>query len=366
MRLLYTLHDQDWATTKSVGILKFSLALLPGLARDPRVKRLDVLCNSSLAPLLPGDLPKVGFHLAAQPPPKGWSRVGWDQWQLASWSDELQPDWLLLPKGFVPLFRQPRARLSACVHDAIFSFYAGQKNRPWPPLEEIYFERSLHRALKICDAVVTPSRFTADELSRHYRCRAVPRAIGEPLFGEPRPIATSADPRHLLLLASPYPHKLTAQALDWLGRFADRSSQPLRVTAVGRLPSDVAWPAREGWTQHGRLDETEFARVRASCGTLVYFSAYEGFGLPPLEALREGRRAIASDLPSHREHLPPEILFGNADYTSFHETLSRALVRPPAPVTPETAETVAARWIDALEAAPSLGAAAAAAKEERA
>lgn len=348
MRLLYTLHDQDWATTKSLGILKCSLALLPGLARDPRVKRLDVLCNSSLATLLPGDLPKVRFHLTAQPPPKRWSRVGWDQWQLASWSDEFQPDWLLLPKGFVSLFRQPRARLSAFVHDAIFSFYAGQKKRPWSPLERIYFEHSLRRTLKICDAVVTPSRFTADELFRHYRCRAAPRAIGEPLFGEPRPIATSADPRHLVLLASPYPHKLTVQALDWLGRFADQSAQPLRLTVVGRLPSDAVWPTREGWTLHGRLDEAEFARVRANCGTLVYFSAYEGFGLPPLEALREGRRAVASDLPPHREHLPSEILFDNANYSSFRETLSHALVQPPARVSPETAETVAARWIDAL------------------
>lgn len=353
MHLLYTLHDQDWARTKSLGIAKTSLAILPGLAAHPAVTAVDVLANASLAHLLPRDLPQTKFHLIERPAPRGGARVWWDQFALARWVARLQPDWLLLPKGFSPLLSRPAARVSAFVHDDVFQHYAEQGRSPFSGIETTYFRTSLRRTLATADVVVTPSQFVATDLARRYRCRAAPVAIGEPLLGAPNPIPSDVPAQHLLLLLSPFPHKLTGQAVQWLQRFlAEHPTVDFRVTGIGALPAGVSWPEDSRWRRHARLDEAEFRRVRGQCGALAYFSAYEGFGLPPLEAVRDGQRVVASDIPALRERLPTSLLFRNDRYESFRTALARALTEPPTPVIPDDATTVAARWMAALSTIP--------------
>lgn len=352
MRLLFTLHDQDPATTKSLGILKFSTAILHGLACEPRVRHIDVLANSAVLPLLPRDRSRISCHLAEVSAPRGIRRIFWDQWQLARWTARLQPDWLLLPKGFAPLLLRPRAPLSVFVHDDILAYYADRTPRPWSPPEAAYFLASLRRSLSTAACIVTPSRFTAEALAQRNLAPTPPQVIGEPLWEDPSASTIEADPHQVLLPVSPFPHKRSAQAVTWLSRFVDEpGNATLRVTAVGTLPSKFSWPHRPGWTHHPRLSEADYQRVRAASGTLIYFSDYEGFGLPPREALRDGKRAIASDLPAHREALPATILFDNTDYASFRATLQRALANPPPIVRFDSAITVAARWVDALLAA---------------
>jgi len=48
---------------------------------------------------------------------------------------------------------------------------------------------------------------------------------------------------------------------------------------------------------HARLPEAEFRRRVAEARTIVYFSDYEGFGMPPVEAVIAGTNAVYSDLP---------------------------------------------------------------------
>lgn len=44
---------------------------------------------------------------------------------------------------------------------------------------------------------------------------------------------------------------------------------------------------------------------------LVYPSFYEGFGLPPLEAMSSGCPAIVSDIPTHREVCGDAVLYAD-------------------------------------------------------
>lgn len=347
LRLLYTIRDQDWENTKSLGILNYSLAVLEGLAQRTDVV-VDILANASIASRLPAAVPHFRSHLNDRPAPRGWARVLWDQWQLCAWVGRLRPDWLMLPKGFTPLFRRPAARVSALVHDDLLSYYKSAGDNPFPKSERIYFRRSLYRTAMLADAIVTPSTAAACDVAAHYRCRATPLAIGAPVSGIRHPIRADARPEHFLILTSRYPHKLTAQAIEWMARFAAEDGSDIRVTGVGSLPAGATWPDLPGWSHLGRLQEEEYQRVRAMCGTLVFFSAYEGFGLPPTEALRDGQRVAASDIPAHREHLPEWLLFDNVDYTNFRAVLRRVLGQPAPAVSVDTGAIVASRWIDLL------------------
>jgi glycosyltransferase involved in cell wall biosynthesis len=53
----------------------------------------------------------------------------------------------------------------------------------------------------------------------------------------------------------------------------------------------------------GYIDESDLASLYSSCRVFVYPSIYEGFGLPPLEAMAAGAPVIASRIPSIEEVL---------------------------------------------------------------
>jgi len=351
MRLLYTLRDQDWATTKSLGILHVSLGILEGLLQEPAITSINVLANRSLAARLPPLPAHARFHCLQESAPRGWARLRWDHWQLAAWANRLRPDWLLLPKGFSPLGRWPRCAVSAYAHDNIFAHHSAS-----PPMEQALFARALRRTARRADLVVTNSRFTAAEISSLAPYRPSPQAIGAPVSpwfqAATNRAAPAEEPTRILLLTSRFPHKLTAQAIAWLERWREERSRGLAVTGIGSLPDGLTWPDHPGWIHHPRLAVDVFAREAQRCALLVYFSAYEGFGLPPAEALASGLSAVASDLPSHREHLPSDLLFANDDFASFCKTAEQALNAPnPPQLSWDEGRDVAQRWVAALRSA---------------
>ncbi|MFN2625234.1 MAG: glycosyltransferase, partial [Mycobacteriales bacterium] len=61
--------------------------------------------------------------------------------------------------------------------------------------------------------------------------------------------------------------------------------------------------ARDAVVLTGYLDDPELARLTGAAACLVLPSRYEGFGIPPLEALACGIPVVVSDLPVLREVL---------------------------------------------------------------
>jgi alpha-1,3-rhamnosyl/mannosyltransferase len=53
----------------------------------------------------------------------------------------------------------------------------------------------------------------------------------------------------------------------------------------------------------GYLNDEDLRALYSSCKLFVYPSLYEGFGLPPLEAMACGAPVIASRIPAHEETL---------------------------------------------------------------
>jgi len=70
----------------------------------------------------------------------------------------------------------------------------------------------------------------------------------------------------------------------------------------------------EGWiVRPGFIEQADLPSLYAASGGVCYLSAYEGFGLPPLEALHCGRRVLASDIPVLREVLGDAALYVDPD-----------------------------------------------------
>lgn len=127
--------------------------------------------------------------------------------------------------------------------------------------------------------------------------------------------------RYFLFVGTPARNKNLALAIE---AFARLERPDAKLALVGALSQSVFRDglslAREGVVQAGRLPDPEIAALYRCAAALVFPSLYEGFGIPPLEAMVNDCPVLASAIPPVRE------VCGNAaDY--FEPTDASGLAR---------------------------------------
>ena len=218
-------------------------------------------------------------------------------------------------------------RIAATVHD-VFHIAHAQGSIAKTLYARAMFSTLVARArVVLCD-----SAFTAAELQRLAR---EPRGIAVvPLGVSPRwfEVGAAAPPipePYFLAVGNLKPHKNLKRLV---AAFAHASSAiPHRLVIVGRreglrtLDTEVEEMAaalghRVLFT--GQVARQELESWVANCAALIQPSLYEGFGLPPLEAMACGRRVAVSGTSSLPEVCGPEATyFDPLDVESMAEAL---------------------------------------------
>lgn len=326
MKIAIALTDQSFQRTKSMGIFNVSMGLTKGLMKHPAVTELHILGNDECKDAFSDCPPHVHLHLLDKPVPRRFGRVWWDQFGLSAVVRKIAPDWLILPKGFPPVFPLTGNTKIACyVHDVIWEYYAKLKGKqnPFPWYENIYFQMLGKRALKCSDLVLTSTQFNKERFSV-YAPKAKTAVVGigfdSPLQGKDKGLR-----KDILLYASKFPHKLTKLAVQRLSTWIKNRSDlaGLKIHVIGNLPDEIKLDS-SCWIKHDRLPRAELDKLIECCKCSVYFSDYEGYGMPPVESLREGLACVASDIPPIRENIPERYLFDNASQESFIQTMNNA------------------------------------------
>lgn len=195
----------------------------------------------------------------------------------------------------------------------------------------VYFKFFLPRIMKKCRAVVTVSETTRQDISKTYgypleRIFVVPNGVDTTLFW-PNPAARPADP-FLLMVGGRHPHKNVIEMLDMASSW--KQDYRLIITSCNqgayrkKLEQKVQNLGLQKQVEfRGYVPHDELLHLYQGASALVYPSLWEGFGIPPLEALACGTPVIASDIPVHREVLGDAAIYiklGNAQSWSqaFH------------------------------------------------
>ena len=188
------------------------------------------------------------------------------------------------------------------VHDLSFVHYPDLVNAA-----SLDYRTLVPRAVQRADAVLVLSKAVKAEVTDAYavpaeRVRVVPLGVDPAWFD-----AADADPvpgfpsEYLVALGTVEPRK----GLDVLLRaYATLTDPPPLVLAgaAGWGPElDLHGVDRERVILPGYLPVATVRALVAHARALVYPSRYEGFGLPPLEALAAGTPVVASDLAPVRE-----------------------------------------------------------------
>lgn len=273
------------------------LAALPGV--QVRVAAFSVRGRAALRTLPPG-VRAVHRPVPARLLHRAWMRA-----------DRPAAEWLT---GGVDVvhgtnFVLPPPRRAAgvvTVHDLAFLHY--------PQLVEdasLRYRELVPRAVRRAAAVLTPTRAVAGELAEAYgitddRLRVTPLGVDSSWFGAvpARPAGMPAE--YLLVVGTREPRKgLDVLLASYRTLVAELPDVPplVLVGPAGWGPQLDTAELRDRVITPGYVDAVTLRGLVAGAAALAFPSRYEGFGLPPLEALAAGTPVVASDLPVLREVL---------------------------------------------------------------
>lgn len=234
-------------------------------------------------------------------------------------------------------FRLRTARTVLTIHDLTLLLFP-----EWHPTDRLaVMGRALAPSAARADCIVTPSQFTRDDVLKLLpvepeRVVVIPGGV-DPIF-KPQPVAdvvarlTPLGLRagdYLLFLGTIEPRKNLARLLQAV-ELAGPTIGPL-VLAGGRgwnnaaIRAAIARLARDGRIRDlGYVADDLRPALCAGARAFVYPSLYEGFGLPPLEAMACGTPVLTSDVSALPEVLGDAALYVDPEDVS---ALAAALIR---------------------------------------
>lgn len=321
MRLAFDATSLIGART---GVGVFASEVLTRLAGRPD---LDVVAfgvtwrgREALAPSVPAGIEVLGRPMAARPLRQAWRRA--DHPAIENWTGPV--DVVHGPNFVVPPAR--RAAELVTVHDLTCIRY--------PELctaDTLEYPGLIRRALRRGATVHTVSGFVADEVREAFglpdeRVVVIPNGVRVPPAVGPGTDAQTGralagTDRYVLAVGTIEPRKDLPLLIDAFGRLAPGSgpgSGPGRGSAAGTSPgrSDPdlrlviagadGWgadaltaaiarsPARDRIVRLGWVSDEQRVALLRGAAVLAFPSVYEGFGLPPLDAMATDTPVVAT------------------------------------------------------------------------
>jgi len=268
------------------------------------------------------------------------ARMLWEQAMLPLHLRRLGVDILHSPHYTTPLASAGWRRV-VTFHDVTFFLLP----RRYPVLRRLYFQGASRAGARLADLAIAVSETVKGDVVRHLglpaeRVRVVPLAPGpgfHPLEDSARMEAVRSryglPPRFILNVGTLEPgknqatlvrafHRLKGQGLEQglvvAGQKGWMYEKLFRLVDGLGLSEDVRFV--------GYLPDDDLAAVYNMADLFVFPSLYEGFGLPPLEAMACGLPVVASSAPALAEVLDGAALLVDAyDASALAEVSARAL-----------------------------------------
>lgn len=296
-------------TQPLTGVQRVARELCKAFARNPATAEMLLL----IPPGVEGEADALGlpFRVAgrtADGPLRG-----------ALWENRVLPKVL---EGRVLLNLANRAPLvphagAVLIHDAHVFDLPETYNAGFRLAYRLLYGQAVRNGLTL----VTVSRFSRERLARALATEAsrwtvIPNGGDHLLEVEPDGdvLARHGLPagEFVLAVSTPTSHK-NPEILSEVARLL--ASEGLPLVLVGDVPPGVYAPSStpRGITLLGRVSDGALRALYENAGCFVFPSRYEGFGLPPLEAMSLGCPVAASDLPPLRESCGGASLFFDPD-----------------------------------------------------
>ena len=192
------------------------------------------------------------------------------------------------------------------IHDA--SVFVGPE---WfSPAFRVYYRALLPRIGRRAQRIIAPSEAARSDLARHgvapaERIDVVHPGISPVFHPAADPSRWEAERPYVLSVGSRDPRKNWKTLLEAWSMLPERARSGRQLILAGggarAFAKNELGPLPPGTKLLGRVPEEDLPGLYAASDLLAFPSLYEGFGLPPLEAMACGVPAVVSGAPSLRE-----------------------------------------------------------------
>ncbi len=296
------------------GVGHYTLELARALARNYPADQFELVSPKPFAGTLAAEneLPNLVFTKARSSSIRGhWWSVG-----LPLYARKAKFDLFHGTNYELPLWNNRRSVLT--IHDLSTLLHPELHRQPLVRRART----RLPLAAKMARAIITPTEAVKREVCEHLKIKpekltAIHEAPRD--FFQPVPESESAAVRKRLRIESEFllfvgtlePRKNLLTLLKSLQQvFRETSLRPQTVIVGGEgwlMSETERFIASSGVADRlrftGYLQDEDLRALYASCRAFIYPSIYEGFGLPPLEAMACGAPVIAARIPALQEVL---------------------------------------------------------------
>jgi glycosyltransferase involved in cell wall biosynthesis len=275
-----------------------------------------------------GILNKSNFRIVSL---KTKNKFFWNFWTLPKYLLKNPVD-VYLTQYITPWFVSRKIKIITIIHDISFEFYPQFIKKS----DLFFLKKLIPCTLKRADKILGVSRFTQDEIVKHYEIdpkkvdwfyNAVSedfkaQNISEKKIEEVRE-KYKLPQKYILYIGTLQPRKnipALVEAYALLKLELATKTNPIKLVVAGgkghnydglidnvikktNLADDVFLP--------GYIDEEDKAAIMKGADIFVYPSFYEGFGMPIIEAMSLGVPIVVSDIAPHKEIAGEAVLFFN-------------------------------------------------------
>lgn len=207
-------------------------------------------------------------------------------------------------------------------------------------LEERKYRERVRRDLERTDLLITDSLFSKSEILRHFSPRSEPEVLypGVTLSsdGTDRAAVPALNAGYFLYAGGYHPRKGLPDLTRLFCQLRREGAITARLLIVGEprfiskdFDRQMDEARQAGWVEErGHVGDAVLANLYRGALALLYPSRFEGFGLPPLEAMNLGCPVLTTRGTSLPEVCGEGALFAEPDSPAFAEAIVALETRP--------------------------------------
>lgn len=322
---MYIAIDGRFASGQRTGVGRYTLGLISSLAKLIGKNQLTLFFNDDFEEI---ENKNVNFLKTSIIPESHPLNELWENLVLPMYLRRKKIEIFHSPAFFLPVFKLRTKKIVTIPDLAVFKYPDA-----FPCKFSKYLQFMIKQSVKRADRIIAVSNFVKDEIINLLRVKE--EKISVIYLGIDPPFIPPSEREAERIDNFREARGLSRGFILYAGTIEPRKNIINLIRAFSILKQEgfkhkLVLGGKKGWLYEDIFKESENSRFKediifteyipdeelrlyySSCDTFVYPSIYEGFGLPPLEAMSCAAPVVVSDIPVFREVLGDAPIFVDA------------------------------------------------------
>lgn len=304
MNILIDCYELIKGYGKSLGIYNYTRDLLKFLVPKLTEKyNVIIICNESNA----RDFTYSNCKMAILNPIPydSKNKVLWEFHKVNNYIRKFNVDLYYSPRGFTPLLKE--CKLCTTIHDLIPFYYKYNYRDQIKKLENLYITKRLKQSALKADKIITISEFSKKQIIDQFQVSEEKISVIYNGMNDNKYYRdVKIEEEYIFAISSILAHKNLTGILKGYEEYCKINEKPLKLKVCGvkdyaRYKGKISIETWKNVEFLKYLSDEELNGYYKNAKCFLFLSKIEGFGFPPLEAMKFQTPVICSDIECLRE-----------------------------------------------------------------